>query len=96
VVDAPGNALPARADVVLVPQFSRRENPMFYDRAVIDETGHFKFEGLAPGEYKVFAFEHLPLTAELNPSFIARYEALGQSVTVTEGASTGVRARLLR
>jgi protocatechuate 3,4-dioxygenase beta subunit len=96
VVDTFGETLPTRATVVLVPQFSRWANPLFYDRALTDDAGHFKFEGIAPGEYKVFAFEQLPLTAEQNPSFIARYEALGQSVTVNSGSSTEVRARVLR
>jgi protocatechuate 3,4-dioxygenase beta subunit len=96
VVEAPGGVAPRRADVVLVPQFSRRENPLFYDRTGIDSDGSFTFQGIAPGEYKVFAFEQLPLTAEQNAAFIARYETLGQSVTVNSGSTTEVRARLLR
>jgi hypothetical protein len=96
VVDAPGGSPPIRADVVLVPQFSRRSNRLFYDRTGIDDTGHFKFEGVAPGEYKVFAFEQLQESAEQNPAFIARYETLGQSVTVSSGSFTEVRTRLLR
>ena len=94
-VEADGGQLPPHADVVLVPQFSRRSNPLFYDRTAISPDGSFKFEGIAPGEYKVFAFEQLQSTAEQNPSFIARYEVLGQSVTVKSGSSTDVRARLL-
>ena len=96
VVEAPGGDAPSRADVVLVPQFSRRENPLFYDRTGINIDGTFTFQGIAPGEYKVFAFEQLPLTAEQNAAFIARYETLGQSVTVNSGLATEVRARLLR
>ena len=96
VLDVAGGIVPARADVVLVPQFSRRENPLFYDRTGIDDTGHFTFEGIAPGEYKVFAFEQLQSTAEQNASFIARYETLGQPVTVSSGSTTEVRVRLLR
>lgn len=85
-----------RAHVVLVPQLSRRKNVMFYDRVVTDAKGEFKFEGIAPGEYKVFAFEQLPDTAEQNPEFIARYETLGQSVTVNAGATVEMRVRVLR
>jgi hypothetical protein len=85
-----------RAHVVLVPQLSRRKNVMFYDRVVTDAKGEFRFEGIAPGEYKVFAFEELPDTAEQNPEFIARYETLGQSVTVNSGATVETRVRVLR
>ena len=96
VVDAPGGVVPPRADVVLVPHFSLRANPLFYDRTGIDDMGHFTFEGIAPGEYKVFAFEQLQDSAEQNALFIARYETLGQSVTVRSGSTTETRARLLR
>jgi hypothetical protein len=58
--------------------------------------GEFRFEGIAPGEYKVFAFEQLPDTAERNPEFIARYETLGQSVSVNAGATVEMRVRVLR
>ncbi len=88
--------IPARADVVLVPQPSRRQNVMFYDRTTIDDKGQFNFTGIAPGEYKVFAFEQLADSAEKNPQFIGRYEALGQGVTVNAGATEAIRVRLLR
>jgi len=95
-VDAPGGAIPSYADVVLVPHASRRGNVMFYDRTVIDDRGNFKFQGVAPGEYKVFAFEQLADTAEQNQAFIARYETLGQPVTVNSRSTTEIRVRLLR
>ena len=69
---------------------------MFYDRTVIDDKGRFKFQGIAPGEYKVFAFEQLADTAEQNPAFLARYETLGHAVTVNSKSSTEIRVRLLR
>jgi Carboxypeptidase regulatory-like domain len=95
-VDAPGGTIPSHADVVLVPHVSRRGNVMFYDRTVMDDKGQFKFQGIAPGEYKVFAFEQLADSAEQNSAFIARYEALGQAVTVNSKSSTEIRVRLLR
>ena len=96
IVDAPAGGPPAHADVVLVPAFSRRSNLMFYDRTISDEKGQFTFTGIAPGEYKVFAFEQLADTAEQNPTFMARYETLGLSVTVNPGSTTDIRTRLLR
>jgi len=88
--------VPARADVVLVPHVSRRQNVMYYDRTTIDDKGRFTFSGIAPGEYKVFAFEQLADGAEQNPEFIARYETLGQSVMVNSSTTKEVRVRLLR
>ena len=96
VVEGPGGTIPSHADVVLVPDAPLRENVVFYDRTATSETGHFKFEGVAPGAYKVFAFERLPDTAEQNSRFIARYDTLGKPVTVNSRAVTEVRTPLLR
>ena len=96
VVEGTGGALPAHAAVVLVPNVPMRENVLFYDRTTSTETGQFKFERVAPGEYKVFAFERLPDTAEQNSRFISRYETLGKPVTVNSRAATEVRVPLVR
>jgi len=95
-VETPSGSVPDRAAVVLVPQFSRRRNLMLYDRTAIDAKGRFSLTGIAPGEYKVFAFEQLDDDAEQNPEFIARYETLGQGVTVNSGTTSEIRVRLLR
>jgi hypothetical protein len=95
-VESAIGGIPARADVVLVPALQRRNNIMYYDRATIDSKGRFTFSGIAPGEYRVFAFEQLADGAEQNPQFIARYETLGQSVTVSSSTTKEMRLRLLR
>jgi hypothetical protein len=95
-VEGPGGVIPSQVDVVLVPQIPLRENILFYDRTITNEKGEFKFEGVAPGEYKVFAFEQLPDTAEQNSRFIARYETLGQTATVNSRVTAELRVRLLR
>jgi hypothetical protein len=89
-------SVPARADVVLVPQLSRRKNVMYYDRTTIDSKGRFMFTGIAPGEYKVFAFDQLADSAERNQEFLVRYETLGESVTISSTAPKQVRVRVLR
>jgi hypothetical protein len=96
VVDAAAGETPSYAHVVLIPQASRRANALFYDRTTIDDRGRFVFQGVAPGEYKVFAFERLADTAERNPAFLARYETLGSSVTVNPGITTEIRVRFVR
>jgi hypothetical protein len=96
VVEAPGGIAPPRADVVLIPQFSRRQNAMFFDRTVINAKGEFEFDGIAPGEYKIFAFERLPDSAERNVQFLAQYETLGTVAQVSSSSALDVRVRLLR
>ena len=95
VVEAAGGNANPGAEVVLVPDALRRSNFMFYDRTIADGKGQFSFEGIPPGEYKVFAFDQLSDTAEWNPAFIARYDTLGIPVKVNSRSTTEVRARIL-
>ena len=95
-VESSAGAPPPRADVVLVPQFSRRQNAMFFDRTVTDAKGEFNFDGIAPGEYKVFAFDQLSDSAERNAQFLAQYETLSTTVNISPSAVGEVRVRLLR
>ena len=77
------------AQVMLVPEFSRRKNPLFYKSRKSDTSGAFRFAGLPPGEYKLFAFEESPLSGAMeNAEFIAQYEQRGVRVMAREGATT--------
>ena len=75
---------PAR--VTLVPQGARRSNPMFYVRANSTD-GTFSLSGIAPGEYKLFAFELLPVSADENAAFMERYELSGRAISVQSNSS---------
>jgi TonB family protein len=79
-------------DVMLVPERTRRGNPMFYKNVQSDIAGNFRFATLPPGEYKVFAWEVIPSPGAIqNPEFLAQHEQRGVAVTVRDGAvSSGV------
>jgi hypothetical protein len=82
---------PTLGVVVAIPQASRRLNSMLYRPAVSSPTtGEFAITGIAPGEYKVFAWDS-PTTsgAAQNAEFIANYESRGRPVTVTAGIKLG-------
>jgi len=76
----------AYTTVVLVPQVSRRGVATFYRTAVTDEAGHFMVRGIAPGEYKLFAWEKVPPRAWRDPEFIAPFEELGTPVQIEPAA----------
>ena len=67
---------------MLVPPASRRKNSLLYKTAVANEDGRFTMTGIAPGPYKIFAWESIPATAWLNADYISKYEELGRSLTV--------------
>jgi hypothetical protein len=70
------------ATVVLVPKPSRRKNVLLYRIANTDQSGHFTLHGIAPGEYKLFAWESIVDDAHLNAEFLAKYEKTGRDVVV--------------
>ena len=77
-----------RAAVTLVPNAPKRENSIFYKRAISNSDGTFTIRGIAPGEYKLFAWENLPTTADENPDFISSDEQRGVGLSIKQGVST--------
>jgi beta-lactamase regulating signal transducer with metallopeptidase domain len=77
----------AGATVVLVPPIERRQNPVLYRTAVSDSTGRFTVKGIAPGNYKLFAWESVPASAYRNSEFMMRYEERGVAVNVLPSSS---------
>ena len=77
--------LAANSSVVLIPNGDRRQNPMLYKRATSGTDGNFSLGALAPGAYKLFAWEALPNGAELNSDFLKQYEERGLPVAIEAG-----------
>jgi hypothetical protein len=50
-------------------------------------TGQFTLTAVAPGSYKIFAWENIPSGAEENAEFMEKYESRGKLVTVGAGAT---------
>jgi hypothetical protein len=78
---------PVVASVTLVPQINRRQNPMLYKRTTSTANGEFMLRGIAPGEYKIFAWESILSGADENAEFLSKYENLGKSITITTGTA---------
>jgi hypothetical protein len=86
VLDAQHNpAVSAR--VILIPDAPRRQNFILYGSATTNAAGRFAIYDIAPGSYKLFAWENLPTSAEKNPKFIREYEGRGVSMTISPGTT---------
>jgi beta-lactamase regulating signal transducer with metallopeptidase domain len=78
----------SNATVVIIPPDVRRDNRVLYKTATSDATGKFTVRGVAPGGYKLFAFEGLAGGEFYNSRFLAKYEFRGKSINVTQGGTT--------
>jgi hypothetical protein len=91
------------AQLVLVPQGARRQNRELYislPLTATNATGRFTLRGIAPGEYKLFAWElaagQLPELPYGDPEFLARYETRGTVVSVQKGTTIGgIKVRMI-
>jgi hypothetical protein len=82
VRDATGKPVES-ADVRLIPDGVRRQNPLFYRESTSDANGRFSIQGAAPGSYKLFAWSGISRGVERNARFMEPFERFGKAITVT-------------
>jgi hypothetical protein len=77
---------PAKAaTVVLIPEARRQSRLALFQTTSTDQNGHYSIQGIAPGDYTIYAFEDLPPGAFQDPEFMKPFEKSAQSLTVQEG-----------
>jgi hypothetical protein len=69
--------------VVLVPVNRTRKD--LYQKKSTDLNGRFKFDGIMPGQYKIFAWEDVIAGAWQDQEFLRTYETRGVTVDVAVG-----------
>jgi hypothetical protein len=74
------------ATVALIPEAERQSRLTLFKTTLTDQNGHYSIQGIAPGSYKVYAFEDLPQGANQDPDFMKAFEKSAESVTIGEGA----------
>jgi len=86
----------ATPKVILIPgtpDAVRREHET--RAAVFDQNGIFSIESIAPGSYKLYAFENVPEGIWLDPDFLKEVEGAGVAYEATEGDSKSIQVSLL-
>jgi len=94
VRDAKGNPY-AGALAALVPDESRRGRTDLYSSIPTDQSGRFSFNNVAPGNYRIFAWEEIPTGAYQDPDYIRRFESRGKPVVVQQSGSTEIEVSLI-
>jgi hypothetical protein len=86
VVDMRGKPM-AGATVVLIPPEARRENRALYQIAKSDSSGRFTVHNIAPGSYKLFAWQDVTGGAYYNGPFVSKHENQGKAITIASSAT---------
>jgi hypothetical protein len=82
--------------VVLVPEPSRRAQTRNFKTATTDQYGQFSLRGIAPGEYQIFAWDHVESGAYQDDDFLRPYEEHAVAVRVEEGSQRTFQLRLIK
>ncbi len=80
--------------VVLVPM-QRRQNPVLYRQGQSDTQGHVVMTSLAPGPYKLFAWDNVQNGIWMNSEFMAKIEELGTALTVSAATRQSAQVRMI-
>jgi len=83
------------ATVTLVPESDRRKEERLYKSTTTDQNGQFSVRGMAPGDYKLFAWEAIEEGAYQDPDFLRPYEERGKPIHVDEGSRLNSQLQLI-
>ncbi len=88
VVQNPDTQQPAPFSVVvLVPrEKERRDRAWYYQTATADRSGSFTLKSVAPGDYKLYAWDEIEDGAYMDPEFMKPFESKGESISVKESS----------
>ena len=83
------------AQVVLVPEGRRRKMRHLFKTATSDQNGAFSLPGIAPGQYKIFAWEAVEQGAWQDNDFLRDYEKESEDFEVQENDALAVELDLI-
>ena len=84
----------ANAAVVAVPEEKYRKLPDRFVTGSTDQHGSFTIRGLAPGSYRLYAWQDVEEGAWRDPDFLKSQEANGTALKVEEGSRQQVELKL--
>jgi len=80
--------------IVAVPDRNRFRTDL-YRSVSIEQNGHFVFTSLAPGDYKIFAWESVEDNSWFDPDLLARAEGRAHSVHISESTTQNVSVQII-
>lgn len=96
VVSDDRSAPVVEAMVTLVPAGGTPSKSLF-KFAWTSTQGHFHMQGIAPGSYKLFAWEDVDTNQVMyDPDFLKPFDAQAQSIEISEGSKESVQLKLIK
>lgn len=83
------------ARIVLVPE-DERSRPLRSQTPTADSKGAFRISGIAPGDYRVYAFQTVDADAIQDPAYLKRFEDRGNLVSIHEHSHEALRPAPIR
>jgi protocatechuate 3,4-dioxygenase beta subunit len=83
----------AAAEVALIPDKRSREE--LIKSAMTGKDGRFAFSGVAPGDYKIFAWDGLDRLAFYDRAILAQFEELGTPIHVSESSDQSIELKAI-
>lgn len=96
VVDESQKPVQGATAVVVTSDPGRRRRQDLNKSAVSNTAGQVTFDSLAPGDYKIFAWDEIAPGAWQNPEMIRAYDSRGQNVRVLESSQENFTLRVIR
>jgi hypothetical protein len=66
-----------------------------YKTASTDQGGRFTLRNIAPGDYKIFAWQDLEPNGYFDPDLLRRSEPSGKEVRVSESSKLSVNVQVI-
>ncbi len=83
------------ARLLLAPENALRKRPDLFHVIPVTTSGQFAVSGLAPGEYKLFAWANVEDGAWFDPEFLRLFEDRATAVHIEEAGSQSVEVSLI-
>ncbi|MGH9722228.1 MAG: carboxypeptidase regulatory-like domain-containing protein [Bryobacteraceae bacterium] len=72
--------------LVLIPDSRKGPRTQFIKTVTADQNGRYLIQGVAPGDYALYAFEDIENDAWLDPGFLKPFESQAEKLTLKENA----------
>ncbi|MGH9674487.1 MAG: carboxypeptidase regulatory-like domain-containing protein, partial [Bryobacteraceae bacterium] len=83
------------AVILLAPDEKRAKLEFLYKQITTDQSGAFAIQGVAPGDYTVYAFEEVDRTSWRDPEYLRPHEKKGKTVTIRERSIENAQLKVI-